>query len=944
MTTQAQNNTTPLYKKRWIKVLGALLVFLAALYFSLIFAAKFYFVDWFENNGADKAVIEKLWFNPFTGRVSLGGVNVEAKGKTLLADSEMEIDLGITSLFKKDIRLELAKYDGLLIDLEQFPDGRWRYASYTTEKTQEQQNVETREEVSSSWAFLADKVLLQNSTVRFTTPELALELKIEQAELTKLSTRDGHPAGTFTLKGKLNDRTIEIDLDTLQIVPELKTQGKINVAISLTEVHAYLKDLFPTFAGDVDLQGAVLFTKAEKGDMEAKYDGLIILEKPDVGSPSMQITADTLKWQGDIQFKGPQQGPIQVLTDGTLSAAQYTLQLPEAGLINSEESIELTGKTTVEVGKALKVANEGTFSIAALSLELEDLQVTEKELNWTGKLQYATDQEGTTSMVKLNGDLTGSGLVTELQSQKMTITQEEFTLNSDSTLSFGEEVDIKGENSVALKNFKLKLENEELPLISLGLLNIDKLLGKGGKSIEAEKCLAENFLFHGVIDSDGEKPVLALNSVQLQGFSWSGEQGVAAKQLQFENLATNILIDKEGRVNITQRLAPLTAGDNQQPEENNQPEKEVSLEEPPRTPPEEKKSVEESSMPIRLGKVVFTGNNSITFEDHSLPEPYLTELVVTKFELGELDSSNPENKTSLLLEGEFDKRAPILLKGSVSPFKEKLSLDMNVSLKNYQLASLSAYTVQAVGTALASGQLQLTTELKLADDTLDMKNNVLLKKLKTKKISEELAKELDNELPIPLDSALSILRDSKGDIDLNIPLKGPVSDFSVGISDVLITALSKAIVPAASGYLMYALGPYGALAYVGVKVGENIMQISLPPVKFAPGTITMEENKEDYFERVAKILTDRPETDLQLCPQVASWEFMKDEAIKAITSSEIVVQEKDKKKLDELGQQRAAFIQQFLVEKHSIAKERLLICETVIETKKDTVPSLLLQL
>ena len=127
---------------------------------------------------------------------------------------------------------------------------------------------------------------------------------------------------------------------------------------------------------------------------------------------------------------------------------------------------------------------------------------------------------------------------------------------------------------------------------------------------------------------------------------------------------------------------------------------------------------------------------------------------------------------------------------------------MQPNLKNYPLSSLPAYTAQSVGTALASGQLQSKTSMALADGKLDTKNAILLKKMETKTIAPELAAERNNQLPIPLDTALSLLGDTQGDIKLDVPLSGPVSELNVGVADVLITARSKAIVPAASDCLM----------------------------------------------------------------------------------------------------------------------------------------------
>jgi hypothetical protein len=225
-----------------------------------------------------------------------------------------------------------------------------------------------------------------------------------------------------------------------------------------------------------------------------------------------------------------------------------------------------------------------------------------------------------------------------------------------------------------------------------------------------------------------------------------------------------------------------------------------------------------------------------------------------------------------------------------------------------------------------------------------MKNNILLRKLETKTIEPELAAELNNQLPVSLDAALSLLRDNERNISLDVPLSGPVSELNVGISDVLVTALSKAIVPAASGYLMYALGPYGALAYVGMKVGEKMLEVKLPPIVFVPQEASLNEEHIKYLERIGKILQDRPEADIQLCPRVASWEFLTEEEKAAVPGGVVPVDGEKENDLLQLGQQRAVAVQNLLKEEYGIGHNRLLICDTAIDTKKDAVPAVLLQM
>jgi len=426
-----------------------------------------------------------------------------------------------------------------------------------------------------------------------------------------------------------------------------------------------------------------------------------------------------------------------------------------------------------------------------------------------------------------------------------------------------------------------------------------------------------------------EQSVLTLGAAVLAGLHWNETAGVQADTLQLTDLVAMVVREPSGRLVLARRLAAL-----QEPDDDSAVDRPVA----------DGEESEANGMPFSLTRMLVEGASEVAFTDYTLPVPFTTNLAVSRLEVGRLDTGRPDHETSVLLEGELEGRAPVELSGSIAPFLERPAVDLRLNVKNYPLNNLSPYTVQAVGTALSSGQLRLESELELADDQLRMDNAVLLQQLQTETITPALAEELDNQLPVPLDAALSLLRDDDGDIALNVPLSGPVSDLDVGVSGVLITALSQAIVPAASGYLMYALGPYGAMAYVGMKLGEKMLEVVLPPVVFAPQEASITAEHADYLERVATILNERPETDIQLCPIVASWEYVSAEQREAIDAPTVEIDADDRDRLAELGQRRAVAVQDYLVENKGIARDRLLICETRIATERDAQPAVLLQM
>ena len=137
--------------KRWMKICGGVFVTIVLFFLLLPFGVKYYLADWLVKNGADSAVVKNLTFNPFAGRITLGGMEAERGGQSMLNNARVVLDLGVTSLFNRDIRIEKAEYSEFFIDIEQFQDGSWRFGTYTLQGQRKEKTVDSGEEALSNW-------------------------------------------------------------------------------------------------------------------------------------------------------------------------------------------------------------------------------------------------------------------------------------------------------------------------------------------------------------------------------------------------------------------------------------------------------------------------------------------------------------------------------------------------------------------------------------------------------------------------------------------------------------------------------------------------------------------------------------------------------------------------------------------------------------------------
>ncbi|MDR0476835.1 MAG: DUF748 domain-containing protein [Desulfobulbaceae bacterium] len=1005
----------PWYKRWWFRALAGIVIFVILLLIALPFAAKYALKRWLEQNGAEQAVVDSLRYNPFLGRASLRGLAVDIGGQTLLSNGVFSIDLGLSRLLSHDIHVEDASYRDLMIDIEQKPDGTWRFGSYSLTANGEPSPARP-ESQPSKWIVSARNVALAACKVHFKTPELDLTLVVDEARLQGFSTSAAAAPATFHLRGTLNGESVDIQLDAVKIAPSLALNGHLSIAgFDLAIIKKYVEKALPDFAGKASLNGKAAFS-LDNGVIKADYDGVIDVAKPSVGNNTFNTAAEDLSWNGAASYHLAKNDSA-VTVKGTLASVSLSVAVPGAGFVVKHDKITLAGDCAVPILPLVAAHHDGMLETAGTVVGVRKMKISQQKFNWQGKSDWSmpdgvsravftgalatgrTNYEngemraGSEAMTvaELTGDigtklafksLAANGLSFSTGGKKATSASVEAVgIGAASTDDFinwqtqnisvkkagavlpgamplklsllGLDIDrVSSENAAIWKTGRLRLRNfvanssrgSSSRLASLGTAKITGITAtKKGQAKVTEVDLGD-LCFLGFEKKDA---ISSLDRLRLQQSAFSLKDGFSAASLSLEGLRASLERDKEGNFNVLSRLQAM-----QKPESGKNAPKTTSVAE---TPPTKAHKAEASGKagqkkipPIRIGKISLDGR--ILYTDKTLPMDFNADAEIKKLTIENIDSANPDRKTAVTLEAQLAGRAPLEVKGDVALFGDKPDISLDIHLKNYPLSNLSPYTAKAVGTALASGELKVDSTVSLKNDYLKVESKTLLHKLETKTLSPELAAQLNNQLPLPLDAALALLRDNDRNIKLDIPVEGELSSLHVGFSSIVITALSKAIIPAASAYMVYALGPYGALAYVGMKVGQKMMQVSLPPVEFPPGQDSLTLVQDDYLQRIAKILSERPETDLQLTPKVVADELLPGAASKkaagtardATTPAPKPLSPEMTKKLEALGQKRAEALRQRLHNQFGVDIKRLMISETQIvpDGKPEVLPSL----
>ena len=248
------------------------------------------------------------------------------------------------------------------------------------------------------------------------------------------------------------------------------------------------------------------------------------------------------------------------------------------------------------------------------------------------------------------------------------------------------------------------------------------------------------------------------------------------------------------------------------------------------------------ALPVHVGTVVLK-NGNVIFNDRFIKPNYRANLTRLNGKVGPLA---PGQRGQVALAGFVNRTAPLEIKGKVDPFGSELFLDLTAKAKGIDLPGFTPYSGRYIGYAIEKGKLSVDLHYFIEKGELRAENNIFLDQL-------TLGQKVDSPdaLSLPVSLAISLLQNSRGEIDLNLPISGSLNDpeFSIGglIVKVFFNLLTKAVT-----------APF---ALLGSIFGGGA---DLSYVEFAPGFARLTPEAEKNLEAISKAMADRPALKMEI--------------------------------------------------------------------------------
>ena len=249
------------------------------------------------------------------------------------------------------------------------------------------------------------------------------------------------------------------------------------------------------------------------------------------------------------------------------------------------------------------------------------------------------------------------------------------------------------------------------------------------------------------------------------------------------------------------------------------------------------KNIEINRITIQKGTVVF--------DDRHIKPNYSSTLTELTGRITGVTSITTKT-ADVDIRGKIGRHIPVEITGKVHPFKSNLFVDLKASLRDFNLSPLTPYSGKYAGYKIEKGSLSFDLKYLINGTKLDAENKVVIDQLT---LGDRVDSPDATKLPVGL--AITLLRDSDGKINLDIPLTGRTDDpeFSVWriVLQVIVNILTKV-----------ATAPFALLGSL-FGGGEELSYI-----EFDYGSSNIPEQSMKKIENLVKALKAKPALKLDI--------------------------------------------------------------------------------
>jgi len=902
---------------------GGAIVFIAAVLIVLPYGVRYALADWLRQDGARTATIAHVSIDYLEPSIEITGLDVRDPDGKVLRFGRIALSVDVSALWNRHIHVRALSFADGRVEIEQTKDGTIRLAGIPMGSS-EPPPKEAGE--PSRWQIGLDATAIDGVIVAFHAPGGSQEFTVDNARLgafamwsgdarTALQFAMAFGGGSLKVGGEATplgtEPAVELDLDVagfdlsrarpipgLQGLagtlsgrlklsarssadkgPQLKVAG--NLAIEGLELadrpgHPTLASL--AWTGEADfaaspkgaatgrIRGTLALGKlaadknsfasanftdldarasfdAAKG-LDAEVSGALDVAGADLDLGSAKGGGDRLRWKGTIHAASARDDSYRIEAKGNFEALAAAYASEAASLVERSElsaarfAIDgLDAKIEKNADGSIRLDLAGGFGVTGAKGSAAGDGFAEDSAAWTGTVGVLAEP-GKAPEVALDGALDSKGIALDLKSAGFKIAQREIQWRG--TAKLGGDGGTTMAATVQSSGTSIDAPEQKLRLLDLERVTLDNLTMAPAGRIAIGRLKADGVRAIGPTGATDPSAFAAVvGALRADAIDFDGALHLKTRRIAVNDAAIGIERDDKGALRMTGILAALIGGGGG--------------------------AATESGTPFRveIGEATLGGKSRIDFVDHSVDPTAKIALGPVALHLGALDTAAADRPVPVELTADIGRYAKLELKGSAKPFAKKLDVDVQGKIAGFELTSLSGYMSQFLGYDLSRGRLDTELHVKIVDGALQSTSQLTITNLAVKPTESDALHPLKKHLEIPIETALSLLRDSDDVIRLSLPVTGDIANPDFDLSDAINTAIGNAMKQTLMTMLTIVFPVGGLIMAIDESSGDKALKFQ--PVLFEGGEVDLSDGSKTLLDAVAKLLEARPGVKITTC-------------------------------------------------------------------------------
>jgi len=799
-----------------LSVVAVLAVIVIAAYFALPPFLKTFLVKTLSENLHREVALKQITVNPLRLTVTVDSFQVKEPGgtDTFIGFDSLFMNIDSLSIFRMTLIMKEIRLTNPTVRIVRRDDGSYNFSDLLPKEG------ETQEKKSPPPPFSLNNIHIENGTVEFwdgpkKTIHKAREINIRIPFVSDMPYyTDEYVTPYFS--ANINGGLYTIEGRTKPFADSRESSFDIeikNLDIPYYLPYVPLKMNFKMLSGLLSTKTSISFIQHRdkkpsitiKGDTTLKDLAVDELDKQRlIRMPTLQVSAVSLEPFASVYHfsKIALSGPELVIRRNKSGKLNLLSLIPPKKEVKKKDEAPVTLKIDdlgIEDGKIqffdAVPPMEGRFDISGLSLKGSHIS-TERNTKGNMSLSLRLDKTGVVTVAGPVGiDPLSANLAINVKSVNLSSVQPYIDDKMKVSITDGKVSTSGRVNLQAMEKDNLKMSFAGNILVA-NFATIDK--------VNAESLLKWKSLFFKNVQAGYNPLYLRISDISLTDFY------------------ARMIVLPDGTMN----LQHIT--------------EEQTLEKPETTVPDKKttEQADKSPQEIQIGALSLQGG-TIDFQDRYIKPNYAAKLAEIGGRVSGI-SSIASKTADVDLRGNLDYSALLEITGRIHPFPENLFIDLKTSFKDMDLSPLSPYSGKYAGYSIRKGKLSFDLQYLIVEKKLDSKNKIFLNQFN---FGDPVESPQATKLPVRL--AVALLKDRKGNIDLDIPVTGSLDDPQFSVWRIVIKVIGNLIEKAATA-------PFAMLGSL-FGHGEELSYVEFDDGSSAIGGANLKK-----VETLIKALHERP--------------------------------------------------------------------------------------